>query len=378
MMASAKAGDAVYGITLPATARLLRELQYNIFYVTDHTTHFYALAAPDFVMGPRSDPGPAQPDRHHPQARPRDRRPGHPVPAVGPRGGGRSSAAGRCSPINAIPGGMSKGLSADERDRLDEIVRFMVEFAKATLGLFREGRPGERRVRGPDPERPLHPRDLLDGPRGRAEPRQLLRRHGCGSWTRTGRSSSSTRPRDYAKHVAERGRAVDLPQVPVPARGGLEGLRGRQGLRRLPRDPRGAAQRLRRDVDAARPGGLRGVLRDPHRRPHGPHARPPHARHPLGAASWRCCTPRSGRRSSSATPRSPTPSTTASCPPRPRTRGSGIVEAPRGTLTHHYVTDEKGILKKVNLIVGTTNNHAAICMSIKKAAQGVIHAGASP
>ena len=55
-----------------------------------------------------------------------------------------------------------------------------------------------------------------------------------------------------------------------------------------------------------------------------------------------------------------------------------IVEAPRGTLTHHYLTDEKGILKKVNLIVGTTNNHAAICMSIKKAAQGVLHAGAPP
>jgi F420-non-reducing hydrogenase large subunit len=53
----------------------------------------------------------------------------------------------------------------------------------------------------------------------------------------------------------------------------------------------------------------------------------------------------------------------------------GIVEAPRGTLTHHYVTDERGIVVKANLIVGTTNNHAAICMSIKKAAQGLIHKG---
>jgi len=56
LMASAKAGDAVYHLSLPKTARLLRELQYNLFYVTDHTTHFYALAAPDFVMGPSSDP----------------------------------------------------------------------------------------------------------------------------------------------------------------------------------------------------------------------------------------------------------------------------------------------------------------------------------
>jgi F420-non-reducing hydrogenase large subunit len=57
------------------------------------------------------------------------------------------------------------------------------------------------------------------------------------------------------------------------------------------------------------------------------------------------------------------------------TEGVGIVEAPRGTLTHHYVTDERGILKKVNLIVGTTNNYAAIAMSIKKAAQGLIKRG---
>jgi F420-non-reducing hydrogenase large subunit len=57
------------------------------------------------------------------------------------------------------------------------------------------------------------------------------------------------------------------------------------------------------------------------------------------------------------------------------TEGVGIVEAPRGTLTHHYVTDEKGLIRRANLIVGTTNNNAAICMSIKKVAQGLIHKG---
>jgi F420-non-reducing hydrogenase large subunit len=51
------------------------------------------------------------------------------------------------------------------------------------------------------------------------------------------------------------------------------------------------------------------------------------------------------------------------------------VEAPRGTLTHHYETDENGILTKVNLIVGTTNNNAPITLSIKKAADAVIHEG---
>ncbi|MCS7261057.1 MAG: nickel-dependent hydrogenase large subunit, partial [Anaerolineae bacterium] len=55
--------------------------------------------------------------------------------------------------------------------------------------------------------------------------------------------------------------------------------------------------------------------------------------------------------------------------------GVGCVEAPRGTLTHHYWTDERGILTKVNLIVGTTNNYASIAMSVKKAAQSLIRKG---
>ena len=57
------------------------------------------------------------------------------------------------------------------------------------------------------------------------------------------------------------------------------------------------------------------------------------------------------------------------------TEGVGCVEAPRGTLTHHYATDERGILTMVNLIVGTTNNNAPICMSVKKAAQTLIGKG---
>jgi F420-non-reducing hydrogenase large subunit len=62
-------------------------------------------------------------------------------------------------------------------------------------------------------------------------------------------------------------------------------------------------------------------------------------------------------------------------PTQTPTDGVGCVEAPRGTLTHHYTTDDRGILTKVNLIVGTTNNNAPICMSVKKAAQGLIKKG---
>jgi F420-non-reducing hydrogenase large subunit len=55
--------------------------------------------------------------------------------------------------------------------------------------------------------------------------------------------------------------------------------------------------------------------------------------------------------------------------------GVGIVEAPRGTLIHHYQTDDNGILTKVNLIVATGNNAAPMFMSIEKAAKSLIRKG---
>jgi F420-non-reducing hydrogenase large subunit len=55
--------------------------------------------------------------------------------------------------------------------------------------------------------------------------------------------------------------------------------------------------------------------------------------------------------------------------------GMGVVEAPRGTLIHHYQTDERGIITKANLIVATQNNSAAINMSIEKAAKALIKKG---
>ncbi len=55
--------------------------------------------------------------------------------------------------------------------------------------------------------------------------------------------------------------------------------------------------------------------------------------------------------------------------------GVGVVEAPRGTLIHHYKSDENGITKKVNLIVATVANMAGMSMSIKRAAEKLIKNG---
>jgi F420-non-reducing hydrogenase large subunit len=52
--------------------------------------------------------------------------------------------------------------------------------------------------------------------------------------------------------------------------------------------------------------------------------------------------------------------------------GIGAVEAPRGTLFHHYETDERGLIRMANLIVATQNNAARIAMSVEKAARDFI------
>jgi F420-non-reducing hydrogenase large subunit len=65
-------------------------------------------------------------------------------------------------------------------------------------------------------------------------------------------------------------------------------------------------------------------------------------------------------------------------PQRITGEGVGIVEAMRGTLTHHYTCDPNGICTSANLIVGTTNNNASIHMVTKKAAECFIKPGKEP
>ena len=99
-----------------------------------------------------------------------------------------------------------------------------------------------------------------------------------------------------------------------------------------------------------------------------------HAGHALGAPGRAACTPPSAPWSWRSDPEIIDPNV-SNIPTGIVGEGVGCVEAPRGTLYHHYKTDEKGIVTAVNLIVGTTNNNAAISMSLKKAAEGLIKQG---
>ena len=55
--------------------------------------------------------------------------------------------------------------------------------------------------------------------------------------------------------------------------------------------------------------------------------------------------------------------------------GVGVVEAPRGTLIHHYAADADGLLTAANLVVASQHNAAPVQISVRKAARGLIRNG---
>jgi NAD-reducing hydrogenase large subunit len=50
-------------------------------------------------------------------------------------------------------------------------------------------------------------------------------------------------------------------------------------------------------------------------------------------------------------------------------RGVGVIEAPRGTLIHHYKVNEQGLITRCNLIVSTTHNNQAMNEAIRAVAR---------
>jgi len=53
--------------------------------------------------------------------------------------------------------------------------------------------------------------------------------------------------------------------------------------------------------------------------------------------------------------------------------GVGVIEAPRGTLFHHYRVDENDLITMANLIVSTTNNNQAMNEAVRHVARRYLH-----
>ena len=129
LLASAKACDALIGVEPPQPARMLRELMHMGQMIQSHSMHFFYLAGPDLVFGFDADPairnvvGIIKTD------------PDLALKAVGLRKYGqeviRTLGGRRVHPRFAVPGGVNKALTSEERDQLlqpiDEMIGYMQE-----------------------------------------------------------------------------------------------------------------------------------------------------------------------------------------------------------------------------------------------------------
>jgi len=365
-MAAAKAADAVYHVDPPPTAKKLRELLYSAFYVTDHTTHFYALAGPDFVMGPDA-----------PVA---ERNILGVIHKVGLEIGGKviqcrkyghtvvEMIGGRkVHPCTSIPGGLTKGITEEQRVEIEKMGRWAIEFAQFSLKLFNDIVLGNKAyvdlILGDIYYHRTHYIGMVD------ENNKVNFYDGKVSVVDPdGNRLGKYAPPEYRDWIAERVEPWTYLKFPYLKKVGWKGfVDGKDSgvYCATPLSRLNAADGMAMPLAQAEYEKFYSTLG----------GKPVHHRLATHWARLIELLYAAERWVELATDPEITSPNFHKVPTEKPTEGVGIVEAPRGTLTHHYWTDERGVLTKVNLIVGTTNNYAPISMSIKKAAEGFIKKG---
>ena len=362
-MASAKACDAVFGVDPPPTAKKLRQLLYNVFFAGDHTTHFYALGGPDFIVGPTAPPS--------------ERNILGVVRKVGLEVGGRVIemrkrtqevlkvlGGKQTHQVTSLPGGVSKGITAEEAKQIEEHCLWFVEFGKFTIQAFHDivlkNQEYVDLILSDAYSHKTYYMGLVD---------ENNRVNFYDGKVRVvdpdGKEFVKYSPGEYLENVAEHVESWTYLKFPFLKKVGWKGLvDGKESgvYRATPLSRLNAADGMPTPLAQAEYENMFQTLG----------GKPVHA---TLATHWaRVIELLSAAEMALDLVRDPeiTGTHIRNIPTQIPTEGVGIVEAPRGTLTHHYVTDEKGIVRKVNLIVGTTNNYAAISMSINKAARGLI------
>lgn len=135
-LASAKAGDAILGVKLTPTAEKLRRLIHMAQYVQSHALHFFHLASPDLLFGMDADPA-----RRNVMGviaeMPEIARKGVRLRAFGQK---IIEAMGekRVHPNAAIPGGMAKALHSDKRQEIVSQIDSVIADCQLALDLFKD------------------------------------------------------------------------------------------------------------------------------------------------------------------------------------------------------------------------------------------------
>jgi len=370
-MASGKAADAVFGVEPTSTAKKLRELFYMAHFVHSHIAHFYALAAPDFVVGPDADPAKRnilgvieKVGVEIGTEVIKQRRKAQEIQAL--LGGHQTHV------VMNIPGGVRKGLTEEQRAGIEQTAKGFIEFAKFTLQIFNDIVLGNSTyldiiLNGPYSLK-IHSMGLVD------ENNKVNFYDGKVRVVDTvGNEHCKYSPKDYMEYVAERVEPWSYLKFPYLKKIGWKGFVEGQDSGVYHATP---LSRLNAADGMATP--LAQIEYERMYKTLG--GKPVHATLAMHWARLVELLYSAERCLELATDHEITGKDLRTEIDRSKIVGEGVgtVEAQRGTLTHHYWTDKNGIVEKVNIIVGTTNNNAPICMSIKEAAQGLIKKGIEP
>lgn len=365
-MASTKALDSLYQVTPPPAARKIRELFYSTFMTEDHALHFYFLGGPDFIVGPKA-----------PAA---ERNVLGVIAKVGIEVGQKVIAMRRelrelmalvggkaAHPVLGLPGGVAKRLTPENQKQFQQVAAEAVDFARFTLETF------ETVVLKNSDYVQLICSDIFTHRTyylGMVDENNRVNFYdgAIRVVSPEGKEWAKFAPEKYLDFVAEHVEPWSYVKFaylkPLGWKGFLEGAdSGIYCVAPLARlnVAEGMATPLAQEAYQKFFSILGG--------------KPVH--HTL-ANHWARVIEllyAAERMQELAADPEIVDSNVRTLPTTLPREGIGVVEAPRGTLIHHYQTDEKGIIQKANLIVATQNNAARIAMSVERAAKGLITSG---
>jgi F420-non-reducing hydrogenase large subunit len=365
-MASTKTLDDLYKVEPPVAAKKIRELIYSIFFIEDHALHFFFLGGPDFVVGPTA---------------PKGQRNilgvlgkvgleiGKEVIAVRKQLRELISLVGGkvIHPVFGLPGGISKGITEKDQERFIAASQKAVEFGKFSLKIFSDIVLKNKQyvdwILSDTYTHKTYYMGLVDQSNKVNFYDGHLRVVSPG-----GKELTKFPPGDYLKHVAEHVEPWSYIKFCYLKDIGWKGF------------TEGEASGIYAVAPLARLNAADGMA-TPLAQESYEHfydtlgGKPVHhtlANHWARLIELLYAAERMQELSNDPDIIDPN---IRKIPDNTPKEGVGVVEAPRGTLIHHYQTDERGLITMANLIVGTQNNAARIAMSVDKAARGVIQNG---
>lgn len=365
-MASTKTLDDLFHVEPTPTAKKIRELLYNTFQFEDHTLHFFFLGGPDFVVGP--------------QANAAERNILGVIGKAGLEAGKKVIRARReardiinhlggkvIHPVCGLPGGVSKGLDEEHRKQFLETANFAVEFAQFALKIFDDivlqNKEYVDVVTGDAYKMSTYYMGLVD------ENNKVNFYDGdIRVVDPDGNEYAKFKPREYLDHVSEHVESWSYLKYPFLKNVGWKGFK------------EGKESGIYRVAPLARLNASDGMA-TPKAQEHFEKmyqtlgGKPVHNTLAFHWARLIEALQAAEAMVNLLEDKEITDPNIRNIPTQTPDEGVGVVEAPRGTLYHHYKTDDKGIIQEANLIVATVNNAAAINMSIEKAAKTFIKGG---